>query len=115
MSVTRLRLPVREFIRALRIWRAVLTLLAYLWWDARPWTYPGGCSPERVKREWDLFQEEVQAEAERLERGGRDHGPQDTSVPASEQPPEPTLSPQEQIDRLRARVADLSTRLEGHR
>ena len=72
-------------------------------------------APERVKREWDLFQEEVQAEAERLERGGSDHGPQDTSVPASEQPPEPTLSPQEQIDRLRARVADLSTRLEGHR
>ena len=60
-------------------------------------------------------QEEVQAEAERLERGGSDHGPQDTSVPAPEQPPEPTMSPQEQIDRLRARVADLSTRLEGHR
>ena len=47
MSVMRLRLPVREFIRALRIWRAVLTLIAYLWWDARPWTYPGGCTPER--------------------------------------------------------------------
>ena len=47
MSVMRLRLPVREFIRALRIWRAVLTLIAYLWWDARPWTYPGGCTQER--------------------------------------------------------------------
>ena len=47
MSVMRLRLPVPEFIRALRIWRAVLTLIAYLWWDARPWTYPGGCTPER--------------------------------------------------------------------
>ncbi len=33
--------------RPLRIWRLVLQLLAGLWWDASPWTYPGGRTPER--------------------------------------------------------------------
>ena len=33
--------------RALRIWWLVLALLAGLWWDSQPWTYPGGCTPER--------------------------------------------------------------------
>ncbi|MCT0208762.1 AarF/ABC1/UbiB kinase family protein [Synechococcus sp. CS-1332] len=33
--------------RPLRIWRLVIQLLAGLWWDARPWTYPGGRTPER--------------------------------------------------------------------
>ncbi len=32
--------------RSLRIWRLVLQLLAGLWWDARPWTYPGGRTPQ---------------------------------------------------------------------
>ena len=31
-------------LRALRIWRSVLTLLLLLWWDAQSWTYPGGAS-----------------------------------------------------------------------
>ncbi|MEY3735205.1 MAG: hypothetical protein RLZZ624_263 [Cyanobacteriota bacterium] len=33
--------------RSLRIWWLVLALLAGLWWDSQPWTYPGGCTPER--------------------------------------------------------------------
>jgi predicted unusual protein kinase regulating ubiquinone biosynthesis (AarF/ABC1/UbiB family) len=33
--------------RALRIWWLVLALLFGLWWDGQPWTYPGGCTPER--------------------------------------------------------------------
>ncbi len=33
--------------RPLRIWRLVVQLLAGLWWDGRPWTYPGGRTPER--------------------------------------------------------------------
>ncbi len=37
-------------LRSLRIWRAVLVLLIRLWWDARPWTYPGGVTPERKER-----------------------------------------------------------------
>ena len=34
-------------LRALRIWRAVLTLLILLWWDAQAWTYRGGATAER--------------------------------------------------------------------
>lgn len=34
-------------IRALVIWRAVLTLLLLLWWDGQAWTYRGGATPER--------------------------------------------------------------------
>ena len=35
-----------RFWRPLRIWRFVVQLLAGLWWDARPWTYPVGRTPE---------------------------------------------------------------------
>ena len=34
-------------IRALVIWRAVLTLLVLLWWDGQSWTYRGGATRER--------------------------------------------------------------------
>ena len=34
-------------IRALVIWRAVLTLLVLLWWDGQAWTYRGGATAER--------------------------------------------------------------------
>ena len=34
-------------IRAVVIWRAVLTLVMLLWWDAQAWTYRGGATPER--------------------------------------------------------------------
>ncbi|MDB4659781.1 AarF/ABC1/UbiB kinase family protein [Synechococcus sp. AH-551-C10] len=34
-------------IRALVIWRAVLTLLVLLWWDGKSWTYRGGATRER--------------------------------------------------------------------
>ena len=47
MARLRLRAPLRGAWRALRIWRSVLTLIVFLWWDARLWTYPGGCTPER--------------------------------------------------------------------
>ena len=33
-------------IRALVIWRAVLTLLLLLWWDGQSWTYRGGATRE---------------------------------------------------------------------
>lgn len=62
-------------------------------------------APERLRREWDLFQEEVHAEAERLEgKGGRDG---ETSAASGAD-----SSPQEQIDRLRAGVAEVSRQLE---
>ena len=36
-----------RMLRGLRIWRAVLTLLLFLWWDSQAWTYRGGHTPER--------------------------------------------------------------------
>ena len=39
-------------LRALRIWRSVLTLLLLIWWDAQAWTYGGKVSAElRAKRQ----------------------------------------------------------------
>jgi hypothetical protein len=68
-------------------------------------------APERLRREWDLFQEEVQAEAERLEHGDQPPSPEspesESVTNASAEPP------QQQIDRLRAKVADLNLGLEG--
>ena len=36
-----------RLLRGLRIWRAVLTLLALLWWDSQSWTYRGGITADR--------------------------------------------------------------------
>ncbi|MDA7432854.1 hypothetical protein N8506_03125 [Synechococcus sp. AH-601-N23] len=66
-------------------------------------------APERLRQEWELFQEEVREEAERLERGDP---PSDDSDLASTQRP-PAESPHQVIDRLRASVADLSQRIEA--
>ena len=66
-------------------------------------------APDRVRQEWDLFQEEVKAEAERLDReiGGR--GVDAQSSPASSVDEE---SLQTKIDQLRSRVAELGIRME---
>ncbi len=68
-------------------------------------------APERLLREWGLFWDEVEQEADRLETEaaadpsaarGQDSAAAPGRVPA----------PQQQIDDLRARVAALSRRLE---
>ena len=64
-------------------------------------------APERIRQEWDLFQEEVKAEAERLQQENQPHAASSSDRPGSEHEPL-----QQRIDRLRAQVADLSTRLE---
>jgi len=64
-------------------------------------------APERLRQEWDLFQEEVKAEAERLQ-----HEQQPRSASEAERSGTEHESLQQRIDRLRAQVADLSTRLE---
>ena len=61
-------------------------------------------APDRLRQEWDLFQEEVRAEADRLE-----HPNQATSSGTDQ---ESDASPQERIDRLRAMVASISRELE---
>jgi len=64
-------------------------------------------APERIRQEWDLFQEEVKAEAERLEQENQPHSASSVNSAGSEHEPL-----QQRIDRLRADVADLSARLE---
>ena len=63
---------------------------------------------QRLRQEWDLFQDEVRAEAERIERGD----PLSVSTDG-ESPAEPSDTPQVVIDRLRATVADLSQAIEA--
>ena len=62
--------------------------------------------PERLRQEWDLFQEEVQAEADRLEHGETITADGAVAAPSQEQ------SSQERIDLLRATVAEISRALE---
>jgi uncharacterized protein YceH (UPF0502 family) len=64
-------------------------------------------APERLRREWDLFQDEVRAEAERLDADEKE--PSDPAQPAG---PAGDVDPQQQIDGLRARVAELSRLME---
>lgn len=66
-------------------------------------------APDRVRQEWDLFQEEVKAEAERLDREGAGQGvdAESSSAPSAEEE-----SLQTKIDQLRARVAELGMRME---
>ena len=66
-------------------------------------------APDRVRQEWDLFQEEVKAEAERLDRENGGRGVDAQSSPASSVDEE---SLQTKIDQLRSRVAELGMRLE---
>lgn len=63
-------------------------------------------APDRLRQEWDLFQEEVQAEVERIEHGETITA--DGDVAASSEP----FSSQERIDLLRATVAEISRALE---
>ena len=63
-------------------------------------------APERFRQEWDLFREEVELEAERLERG---EAAPSSGAPASAPMP---VDPQQQIDQLRAQVARVARRLE---
>ena len=67
-------------------------------------------APERIRQEWDLFQEEVKAEAERLQN---ENAPP-SSQAASPEEDAPDDSLQDRIDRLRAKVADFDNRLEEH-
>ncbi|MFN5193616.1 MAG: hypothetical protein ACK5E6_04205 [Cyanobacteriota bacterium] len=65
-------------------------------------------APATLQRELQLFWEEVELEAQRLEQGDGD------PPPAAGRPESPADGdPQRQIDQLRARVAALSRQLDG--
>ena len=72
-------------------------------------------APERLRQEWELFQEEVQAEAERLEHvdapapRSPGSGIETTDITTDSQP----SSPQDLVDRLRASVAEINSVLEA--
>ena len=67
-------------------------------------------APERISREWDLFQEEVRAEVDRLsneeeDKSSKSAKDEDLFIPKN-------LESQDKIDRLRAKVSDLNRKLE---
>lgn len=63
-------------------------------------------APGRLQQEWDLFQEEVKAEADRLDHQAS--GADGEASPASSDED----GAQQRIDRLRAKVASLSCQVE---
>ena len=65
-------------------------------------------APGRLQQEVTLFWQEVEEEADRLERAGTT-----AAAPPSSGRGSRPVDPQEQIDALRARVADLSRRLDS--
>ena len=82
-------------------------------------------TPGRLRREWQLFVEEVELEADRLDHGeaaSPTPGPQTWSAdgqagswapsPSSPRASQPLADPQDQIDQLRAQVAALARQLE---
>ena len=69
-------------------------------------------APARLQQEWQLFWEEVELEAERLERGEASAEVVSTSTPPAAATARARAEPQEQIDALRAQVAELARRLE---
>jgi hypothetical protein len=66
-------------------------------------------APERMRQEWQLFVEEVELEAERLDQAGG----AGATEGGGDQVWEASADPQEQIDQLRAQVARLARRFEG--
>lgn len=71
-------------------------------------------APGRLLQEMQLFWREVEAEAERIERGeeGSDGGPGWPSEAGAPSAAPATADPQTRIDNLRARIAALAQRLD---
>ena len=72
-------------------------------------------APERLRQEWELFQDEVRVEVERLEHGdappppASDSGVESDVISTDSNP----SSPQEMVDRLRASIAEINRSLEA--
>ena len=72
-------------------------------------------APERLRQEWELFQDEVRAEAERLEQVEAPAARTSSSgVESAEITTDSNcLSPQEMVDQLRASVDEINRFLEA--
>ena len=71
-------------------------------------------APERLRQEWQLFVEEVELEAQRLNHpdGAIPEPGAGAGAEAAGSGAGPSIDPQEQVDQLRARVARLARLLE---
>ena len=63
-------------------------------------------APENLKKEWEILKEEIYKEAERLENDPQENEYSDFDTPTNPQ------SPIEKIDLLRAKVSNLSKKIE---
>ncbi len=66
-------------------------------------------TPEKLQKEWNLFQEEVIEEAERLDKEDEEKG---IDVEPQEEGSK-SFQTQEKIDLLRAKVAEIGSKLEA--
>ncbi len=67
-------------------------------------------APEKIQKEWQIFQEEVREEADRLSnvvksKSNNSQAGEDFDVSEN-------IDPQERIDRLRAKISNLNRKLE---
>ena len=66
-------------------------------------------APEKIRTEWELFQEEVIEEASRLDQETNDESSDRKQTPKNSN----LEKPQEKIDRIRAKAAELNRKLEA--
>ncbi len=67
-------------------------------------------SPEKVRNEWELFQQEVFDEAERLEK---ESGEQSTETKKESTEDIVEKTPQGKINQIRAKIVEISDKLEA--
>ena len=70
-------------------------------------------APEKLRKEWEIFQEEVMAEASQLDNQS-DEEEESNSQQNQDQSYE-IEQPQKKIDQIRAKVAELSRKLEANK
>ena len=69
-------------------------------------------APEKLRKEWEIFQEEVIAEASQLDNQSDYEGESNSQYQDQDQSYE-IKQPQQKIDQIRAKVAELSRKLEA--
>ncbi len=73
-------------------------------------------TPERIRQEWDSFQDEVFSEADRIDKESEEYSYSTAKAEGNSMYPNKTSSISDletQIDRLRSKVSELSLKVEG--